>query len=113
MKTVKILIAIAIVALMGSSSKAQNPEKIQVDYHPERTLASTTAMPAETLGEMEYMRNVYELKMIEMRLEHLMYRTERELRYVAPSPEVLDALESLDSLASEMEAKIKYVAPNN
>ncbi len=113
MKTIRILMTIAMFALLGFSSKAQKPETVLANYRPEMNLVSTTSIPPETLAEMEYMKNVYELKMTEIRLEHLMYRMERDLKYVAPSPEVIEAIESLDELSLIVEKEIRYVAPKN
>jgi hypothetical protein len=111
MKTLRILSAIAVFALTSLAIKAQEPRIVLANYHPETALASMHEPSPETLAEMEYMRSAYEMKMTELRLEHLMYVTERELRYTPPSSEVIEAVDSLNKLASEIEEQIKYTAP--
>jgi len=116
MKTTKLLFTIVLFGLISFSNFAQTddePKAMFANYESHRNSEFRLDGKSTESEEMVYMRNLYEIKMTELNLERLAYRTEKELKYEAPSVELIEAIENLDSLMIKTLKEIKYVAPEN
>ena len=116
MKTLKVLFAIALFGLVSFSNYAQTDDKPKVMFASyeshNRPEFRNFERPADA-AEAEFMRNSFELKMAELDIERINYHIEKAIKYVAPSVEIVEANENLDSLMVETELQAKYVAPEN
>ena len=116
MKTLKVLLTIALFGLISFANFAQtndNPKTMFASYESHRNPEFRNFGRPTDAAEATFMREAFELKMAELNIERINYHIEKAIKYEAPSVEVSDATENLNSLMVETELQIKYVAPEN
>ena len=116
MKTLKVLITIALFGFISFSNFAQTDDKPKAMFasyenhrNPEFRNFEKPCDPAEA----SFLRESFEIKMAELSIERINYHIEKSIKYVAPSVELIDATEELESLMAEAQDQIKYEAPKN
>lgn len=116
MKTLKVLLMIALFGLISFSNYAQaddKPKAMFASYENHRNPEFRNFEKPADLAEATFMREAFELKMAELNIERINYHIEKAIKYEAPSVEISDATENLNSLMVETELQVKYVAPEN
>jgi hypothetical protein len=118
MKTVKFLAVVAILGLLSFSNYAQTPNDnnhkiIFANYENHRNPEFRSFKKSSDPAEEEFLGNSFESKMAELNIERINYNIEKSIKYIAPSVEVIEAKECLDSIMVQIEKEIKYIAPKN
>jgi hypothetical protein len=116
MKTLKIIATIALFGLISLSNFAQtdeNPKAMFASYESHRKPEVRNFERPADAAEASFLREAFEIKMAELQVERINYHIEKSIKYVAPSVELIEATEELDSLMAEAQDELKYIAPEN
>jgi len=116
MKALKVLFTIALFGLISLSNFAQtdeNPKAMFASYESHRKPELRNFERPADAAEASFLKEAFEIKMAELQVERINYHIEKSIKYVAPSVEVIEASDSLNSLMSDIENDIMYIAPEN